>query len=198
MGQIRIRGQGSENRGQGSEVRSQRTVNFEPGTWNVKLVSLFQWLLEQLVVACQQHYGERLVALAVFGSVGRGTPRPDSDVDVLIVAEALPNGRVRRADEFRAVEDALTPLLAELSSHGCHTELSPVFKTRAEIEQGSPLLLDLVDDARILYDRDDFLRNALARLRARLAQVGAQRIWRGEAWWWDLKPDYRVGEVFQV
>jgi predicted nucleotidyltransferase len=164
----------------------------------VKLEPLFQQLLEQLIAACLLHYGERLVALAVFGSVGRGTPRPDSDVDVLIVADGLPNGRVRRVDEFRAVERALAPQLAELAAAGCHTELSPVFKTRAEIEQGSPLLLDLVDDARILYDRDHFLRDALACLRARLAQLGARRIWRGEAWWWDLKPDYRVGEVFQV
>ena len=35
--------------------------------------------------------------------------------------------------------------------------LSPVLKTPAEIERGSPLLLDMVDDARILYDRERFL-----------------------------------------
>lgn len=164
----------------------------------MKSETLFRRLLEALSAACLAYYGKRLVSVAVFGSVGRGTPRPDSDVDVLIVAEALPDGRVRRVDEFRAIERALAPRLAELANHGCHTELSPVFKTRAEIEQGSPLLLDLVDDARILYDRDEFLRGALARLRARLAQLGARRIWRGDAWWWDLKPNYRVGEVFEV
>lgn len=164
----------------------------------MKLEALFQRLLTELVATCLRHYGERLVSVAAFGSVGRGTPRPDSDVDVLIVADALPDGRLRRVDEFRAIERALAPLLAELATLGCRTELSPVFKTRTEIVQGSPLLLDLVEDARILYDREDFLSSALARLRARLEQLGARRIWRGDAWWWDLKPDYQRGEVFEI
>jgi hypothetical protein len=33
------------------------------------------------------------------------------------------------------------------------TSLSPLFKTPAEANRGSPLFLDLVDDARILVDR---------------------------------------------
>jgi len=155
-------------------------------------------LLTQLTAACVQCYGERLVSVVVFGSVGRGTPRPDSDVDVLIVADDLPDGRLRRVAEFRRVEAALTPVLTELVPAGYHIELSPVFKTRAELTRGTPLLLDLVDDARVLYDREDFFGATLARLRARLDQFQARRIWRGSAWWWDLKPDYRVGEVFEL
>jgi hypothetical protein len=31
-----------------------------------------------------------------------------------------------------------------------------------------------------------------------LEQLGARRIWRGNAWFWDLKPDYRPGEVFEL
>ena len=49
-----------------------------------------------------------------------------------------------------------------------------------------------------LYDRESFLERALAGLRARLARLGAQRIWRGSAWIWDLKPDYRPGDVFDL
>jgi hypothetical protein len=73
-----------------------------------------------------------------------------------------------------------------------------VLKTPAEIEHGSPLLLDMVDDARILYDRDRFLERALAALRARLNRLGARRIWLGSAWIWDLKPDYKPGKVFDL
>jgi predicted nucleotidyltransferase len=36
--------------------------------------------LHDTVEACRRHYGDRLVSLAVFGSIGRGTPRRDSDV----------------------------------------------------------------------------------------------------------------------
>lgn len=155
-------------------------------------------LLAAVLAACRQHYGERLVSLAVFGSVGRGVPRPDSDVDLLIVAQDLPRGRVARAADFRAVEQAVAPRLRALRSEGITSELSPVFKTPAELSQGSPLLLDMVEDARLLQDREDFLRNALAALQARLERLGARRVWRGSAWYWDLRPDYRPGEVFEL
>jgi predicted nucleotidyltransferase len=162
------------------------------------LSARFDELLNALVVACQRHYGQRLVSLAVFGSVGRGTPRPDSDVDLLIVAEDLPRGRVARVGDFVRVEADMADVLRRLRSVGVTSELSPVLKTPSEVEQGSPLFLDMLEDARILVDRGGFLMQAFERLRARLTQLGARRIWRGNAWFWDLKPDYRPGEVFEL
>ncbi len=38
----------------------------------------FDEIREAVREACLEHYGERLVSLAVFGSVARGTARPDS------------------------------------------------------------------------------------------------------------------------
>jgi hypothetical protein len=56
----------------------------------------------------------------------------------------------------------------------------------------------MTQDARILYDRDGFLERAFADLESRLARLGSRRIWRGTAWYWDLKPDYTPGEVFEI
>ena len=158
----------------------------------------FELLLGQVLTACQRYYGDRLVAVAVFGSVGRGMPRPDSDIDLLIVADSLPNGRLPRIGEFRTVEAAVAAELAEARKASLLTELSPVLKTPAEVLRGSPLLLDLVEDARLLYDRTGFLREALDQLKARMDRLGARRVWRGNAWFWDLKPDYKPGEVFEL
>ncbi len=159
----------------------------------------FRPLLEALLAACQEYYGDRLVALAVFGSLGRGTAGPESDVDFMIVCRDLPSGRIPRVEEFCArVEPALETLLTQLSARGVHTRLSPVFKTPEELEAGSPLLLDMVEDAVILYDPEGILAGRLRRLRERLAELGARRVWRGEQWYWDLKPDYRPGEVFEL
>jgi len=47
-------------------------------------------------------------------------------------------------------------------------------------------------------DRSGVLANEIARMRARLAALGARRVWRGSTWYWDLKPDYRPGEVFEL
>jgi predicted nucleotidyltransferase len=155
-------------------------------------------LLAEVTVAAGRHYGGRLVSVVVFGSMGRGTPRPDSDLDLLIVAEDLPRGRMARVHDFAPVEAAVQQRLAEGRQAGFFTECSPVFKTPDEVRAGSPLFLDMVEDARILHDRDGFFAGAMDRLRARLAALGARRIWRGNAWFWDLKPDYRPGEVFEL
>jgi hypothetical protein len=158
----------------------------------------FEVLVFPLRDACVSHYADRLVSLAVFGSVGRGTPRPDSDIDLLIVADPLPRGRIARVEEFGLVEAELASRIDEAAELGITPTWSPVFKTPAEIEAGSPLLLDMIDDARLLLDRDGFLRAALDAFASRLAALGAQRRWRGSAWFWDLKPDYRPGEVFEL
>jgi hypothetical protein len=73
-----------------------------------------------------------------------------------------------------------------------------VLKTPAEVEARSPLLLDMTEDARILFDRGGFLAGELAALRARLDELGARRVWRGSAWYWDLKPDFRPGDVIEL
>lgn len=160
---------------------------------------VFEGLLRVLADAVSRAYGERLVSLVVFGSVGRGVPRPDSDMDVLVVADPLADGRMRRVDEFSAlVEPALDPVLKAAAAAGVHTDVSPVLKTRAEVLAGSPLFLDLVDDARILIDKDDFFAKYLGGLRERLRALGARRIWVGSAWYWDLKPDMRPGEVIAL
>lgn len=155
-------------------------------------------LLGELVRQAHAVYGDRLVSLVVFGSVGRGTPRHDSDLDVLIVADHLPDGRMARVQEFDVIEKALLPIVGDGRREGFFTEASPVFKTPAEMRAGSPLLLDMVDDARILFDREGYFAGAMTRLRGRLASLGARRVWRGNAWFWDLKPDYQPGDVFEL
>jgi predicted nucleotidyltransferase len=155
-------------------------------------------LLADIVSTCRRHYGARLLSLAVYGSVGRGTPRPDLDVDLLLVATDLPNGLIARNDEFDPVRTALGPRLAAAGAAGLHPLLAPIFKTRAELERGTPLLLDMTEDARILHDPTGCLANALERLRRRLRALGSRRIWRGAYWYWDLKPDYRPGEIFEL
>ena len=158
----------------------------------------FRSVLAAVLTACKEHYGTRLVSVAAFGSVGRGTPRPDLDVDLLIVAEGLPPGRIARVADFRAAEDAVVRVLAEAEAGEIRPFLSPVFKAQAEVQHGSPLFLDMIEDVQLLHDRDDFLRRTLDRLRTRLEELGARRIWRGSAWYWDLKPDYRPGEIFEL
>ncbi len=162
------------------------------------LKEIFEELLSKIVTATHAVYGDRLAAIACYGSVARGTMRHDSDVDLLIVARDLPRGRLKRLEEFEAVEATVAEDIRGAASRGVHTTLSPIMKTLEEVRAGSPLFLDMVEDARVLYDGDGVLERRLARLRNRLAELGAKRIWTGNAWYWDLKPDYEPGEVFEL
>lgn len=143
-------------------------------------------------------YDDRLISLAVFGSTGRGSARSDSDVDLIVVADELPHGRVKRVSEFSLIEDRLQKDLVRLRGTGVHTRLSSVIKSPDEILAGSALFLDMISDALILYDKERFFENYLKDFKKRLAKLGARRVILGDRWYWDLKPDYHVGEVFTI
>jgi predicted nucleotidyltransferase len=163
----------------------------------VPLLEAYARLVDRLVTELRSEYGNRLLAVAVFGSVGRGTPREDSDVDVLIVARELPDGPFARRREFAPVEHRLEDA-ARIVPDQPPVLIAPVFKSPAELEYGSPLFLDMVEDARILYDPEGVLARRLDRLRERLRELGSRRIWLGNAWYWDLKPDFKPGDVIEL
>ncbi len=158
----------------------------------------FKELEDKLLAEVKSFYGDRLVSFVVFGSVARETYRFDSDIDVLIIAEGLPNGRMKRVAQFLTIEDRIEPFLKSLQKEGINTCISTVFKTPEEAEMGSPLFLDMVEDASILFDSNGFFSKRLVRLRNRLRELGAKRVWRGNAWYWVLKPDYKPGEVIEL
>ncbi len=154
----------------------------------------FDEILDSLAAECRRYYRNRLMTLGVFGSVGRNTPNQYSDIDILIVASELPRGRLKRVDEFSKIENSLSPILMQAKNNGCYTELSPVIKTPEEVKQGSLLFLDMIEDLRILYDQDNFFRRQLEKLTNELSRRDAVKIPYKGAWYWDLKPDFVIGE----
>lgn len=164
------------------------------------VIEAFQDIQDAVLTACREVYGERLKSLAVFGSVARGVPRFDSDVDLLLIIDPLPDGRMARVREFEAVDahPCVTAALAAAQSSGVRTTLSPVFKTPEELREGSLLFLDLTDQARLLLDRTGLLRDYLKDLARRLADLGARRIPRGGGYYWLLKPSLRPGEEISL
>ena len=159
----------------------------EGGSGN-RILQAFDDLSGDLLAAVRAVYGERLVSLAIFGSVARRTPNPESDLDILVLADRLPDGRMARVKEFEPVEQALATLLRELEGRGVRTDLSPVFRTPAELAYGGPIFLDMVSRVIILYDRGGVLSRHLSQLEETLRSTGARRIPYKGAWYWDLGP----------
>lgn len=143
-------------------------------------------------------YGDSLGSVALFGSVARRTARPDSDLDLFLVVDGLPRGRRARLATFDPAETNLAAEMRALAGAGITTELSPVLRSPEDLKTASPLLLDLTEDAVIMQDRGGALAAALEDLRRRLRRLGSRRVWMGTQWYWDLKPDYRRGEIFHL
>jgi len=159
----------------------------------------FKELERRLLAEIRSFYGERLVSVILFGSVAREAQSFESDLDLLVIAEGLPQGRMKRIREFGSVEDKVEPFLKTLQQkEGINTYISAIIKSPEEAEKGSPLFLDMVEDAKMLFDRDGFFAAVLERLRKRLKELGSKRIWQGNAWYWDLKPDYKPGDVIEL
>lgn len=158
----------------------------------------FKELEEMLLSAIIDFYGDRLITVALFGSIARGTQRFDSDVDLLIIAKDLPHGRIKRIREFEIIEETLDPFIRSLQKDGITTYISAIIKSPEEAEAGSPIFIDMVEDARILYDKGGFFARRLDKLRKRMTELGSKRIWRGNAWYWDLKPDAKAGENIEL
>jgi hypothetical protein len=143
---------------------------------------------------------EQLVSVVLFGSAARGEAGAASDVDLLIVATDFAPF-ASRFDMFTAIDEALRVSRAyqDLRSKRLGTTISPIPLTVEEVDTNPPILLDLVTDGLIVYDRDGFMARTLQALSKKLRALGARRVTlEGGGWYWDLKPDYKLGEVVEL
>jgi hypothetical protein len=137
-------------------------------------------LLATVVRRLAAGFGDRLLGVALFGSIARGTAGADSDVDLLVIASGLP----RRWDRDAALREVLPerPLVPELSF---------LLRTPEDFEADvRPLHLDLALDARVLFDRDGYLAERLSRLRDLVHLAKLRR--RPDLFWeWEEPPTRR-------
>lgn len=138
-----------------------------------------------------------LISFVVYGSVARNEAGKESDIDILIIVEDL-RDRYEALKLFDGAEKEVEEIVNNAEKQGYRVFFSPIIKGREEAAKMSPLYLDMVEDAVILYDRDDFFKSILERLRRRLKELGAERVRVGKKWYWRLKKDYVFGEVIEI
>jgi predicted nucleotidyltransferase len=134
--------------------------------------SRFQQILEMVL----QEFGQRVLAVTMFGSRVKGGARSDSDYDMIIIMEqGDPNPNVR--DEFVASAVANILLTSGI-------RISPLVLSReeatSEAKAGSPLLSSVLSSYEILYDPTRFMAELFdltKRSRSSLTYIE-----RGQAW----------------
>lgn len=139
----------------------------------------------------KDRFGDNLVTVVVFGSRARGTERPESDVDVLVVAEGFAKSRLER--------QLLLLRLAREVSEDFADAVSCVPLTPEEASRVHPFYLGMLSGHERLHDRGGFFEAVLERLRRRLAELGSQRRVDDDGFeYWDLKPDWKPGDVVEL
>jgi len=148
-------------------------------SWYIMKIESIGNSLDLLLKAAMEFYKDRLASFVVFGSYARNTANENSDLDILLVVEDLPNGRFARVDEWIQIEKIWSEKVF----------LSPVFFTPDELKQGSPLLLDMTQgEAILLYDKNNSLAEYLENLKSRLEKIGARKISKGKSSYWIMGP----------
>jgi len=157
----------------------------------------FQALADRVVTEYRTALGDDLVAIALFGSVARGQARPDSDLDLYVVTHRPALGDPRLRTMWGRVD--ASPEYQALAATGFRLSLSPILHTVEELRRHSWILLDITHHGITLYDPASVLERELNAVRRRMAELGSRRVELADgSWYWDLKPDWRPGEVVDL
>jgi hypothetical protein len=136
---------------------------------------------KQNLIACfQQHFGDKLVAVVLFGSRARSEATPESDYDIFLLVKNLPQRPVER---LLFVRRAIAAKFAE--------KISITARTPEEFESGFPsLYLDLGLDGNVLYDSDNYMTQKLQRIQEIIKQAGLERktLDHQLSWEWKKQP----------
>ena len=78
-------------------------------------------------------------------------------------------------------------------------EPRPIFHSLDQLRSHPWILLDIAVEGVILMDHERLLERELALVRLRLSELGSRRVRNADgSGYWELKPDYRPGEVFSI
>lgn len=120
-----------------------------------------QSLLERLTDHYRSEFGDALLGLVLYGSRARGDERPDSDLDLMLIAEHLPRDLFERAKRVRS------PRFSADDPDVSVRALSP-----EEYERDiAPIDLDIAVDGVTLHDRAGYMKDHLEVIRKRIEEA---------------------------
>jgi uncharacterized protein len=169
--------------------------------WDVRLKDQdFYPTLGVVVGRILELLGPRLTALALFGSAARGEQRPESDVDLLVVADFDSDQPLTWLESLRPVREVSEAIAFRQweQSRTYHAVQMVPFRPEQLADPG-PLFLDLTEDAILIEDGRGALDQVLARLRSRLERLGARRLRDQLGYrYWELSPSAKAGQTVEV
>ncbi len=138
-------------------------------------------VLAPVIEALRNDLGDDLLAVVLFGSRAREEAGPESDWDLLVIAENLPDSPWQR-------QKRILSLLPQAWRH----QVNVLAYTSSEwFARVTPLALDIALDGIVLYESTRAMFSVrLAALRKQLSELGLERQAIGEGeWLWLWRDD---------
>jgi predicted nucleotidyltransferase len=156
-------------------------------------------LIQEFLSKVKQMIRSNLVSVVLFGSVARRQAKKESDIDLLVILQDASDDHYERLKPFVDVELAMRKSASyeRYLREGLIPCFSYIVLSKEEAEENHYVFLDMLEDSIILFDDDNYFKGRLAALKRRLSSLGSKKVLLGDgSWYWDLKPDLRLGEEF--
>jgi hypothetical protein len=131
--------------------------------------------------------GFDLISLVIFGSVARNKTKKESDIDLLVVADTLPEDYSRRVKLMNSIIfskqiESWQKMLWEEKHEFPLFDIIPLLPLEANTTH--PFYLDMAEDAVIVYDRNNFMERKLASLKKEFERLNVRRVNFEEGHFW--------------
>ena len=133
-------------------------------------------VLDEFLQKCKQKFGDDLISIVLFGSYARETATEYSDVDLLVIAKNLPK---RRIDRHKVLRDIV---LEFIYRYGIN--ISPILIEPRDLSPKdiNPLICGILTGYKIIYDKDDFWRTYLNKIKPIIKREGIIYVERDKRW----------------
>lgn len=142
-----------------------------------------QTFINNIVECYKEYFGDNFISLVLFGSRARLDEKDTSDYDILLIAEDIP---ARPFERLRYVRRPLTGKFKE--------KISIIAKTKAEFDSQFPsIYLDIGIDGRILFDKNDYMKKRIQRIKEIIKKAGLKRIKHDDMFSWEWSKPKKPG-----
>jgi predicted nucleotidyltransferase len=122
-------------------------------------------VLDEFLQKCKEKFGDDLISIILFGSYARETATEYSDVDLLVIAKNLPK---RRIDRHKVLRDIV---LEFIYRYGIN--ISPILIEPRDLSPKdiNPLICGILTGYKIIYDKNNFWKNYLERIKPIIKRI---------------------------
>jgi len=154
--------------------------------------------LEVLLEILKIKANDGLLSVVLYGSVARGKAKPESDIDLLILYDKEKIDLNKIFSKI-VIESREKKEYKELLEKGIYPEVSPYILAAEELRENPFILLDIMDEGIILYEKAECFRELAKKFKERLKELGSRKVYLEDgSYYWELKPDWKPGEEVEI